>query len=309
MSLEQKMEAAIRGAPLAQGLRRELGDVRTLVLTIIAVSAGLLALAATGFGAALELVTIGLLLAGAALAGAQVGRGVRRLVDFYRLAESASSEDDLKSAGLAFADGVAALGIGAFFLLLSFLGARGVRGGAAGAAGATEESAETATRLKAGSDPPPRPNEPLKVTRRIPEKTTGTDPGGRIAGASEQENSVDELLRSEGRDVQPNPLEGQPGAGRQGDRLVDGKLTEIKSVSGVNSPDGDSLSGAVANRVMNARGQAQDIIVDARQQPGMTQEIAERGIRRAYGADNLTGAKIQSIRVIGNDFDITVPRE
>ena len=59
---------------------------------------------------------------------------------------------------------------------------------------------------------------------------------------------------------------------------------------------------------MDAQGQAPNVIVDVRQQSGMTREIAERGIRRAYGADNASGAKIQSIRVIGNGFDVTVPR-
>jgi filamentous hemagglutinin len=56
------------------------------------------------------------------------------------------------------------------------------------------------------------------------------------------------------------------------------------------------------------RGQATQIVVDARGQAGMTQEIAEQGIRRAYGADNKLGGKIYSIRVIGPGFDITVPR-
>jgi hypothetical protein len=81
------------------------------------------------------------------------------------------------------------------------------------------------------------------------------------------------------------------GQGRQGDRLADGRLTELKSLSGVKNPNPDTLSAAIANRVMNARGQALDIIVDVRQQPGMTQTIAQRGIGRAYGADNTSGEK------------------
>jgi hypothetical protein len=35
----------------------------------------------------------------------------------------------------------------------------------------------------------------------------------------------------------------------------------------------------------------------------MTKEIAERGVSRAYGAADEAGAKIQSIRVLGNGFD------
>jgi hypothetical protein len=59
---------------------------------------------------------------------------------------------------------------------------------------------------------------------------------------------------------------------------------------------------------MDARGQGTQIIVDASDQAGMTRSIAERGIRRAYGADNKLGGKIRSIRVIGMGFDITIPR-
>lgn len=40
----------------------------------------------------------------------------------------------------------------------------------------------------------------------------------------------------------------------------------------------------------------------------LTQEIAERGISRAFGADDQSGSKIDSIRIVGPDFDITVPR-
>ena len=48
---------------------------------------------------------------------------------------------------------------------------------------------------------------------------------------------------------------------------------------------------------MNARGQA-----------GMTAEIAERGIGQAFGQDNKTGSKIQSITVITPEGTLYVPR-
>jgi hypothetical protein len=38
----------------------------------------------------------------------------------------------------------------------------------------------------------------------------------------------------------------------------------------------------------------------------MTLELAERAIRRAYGAD--ATRRIQQIRILGSGFDITVPR-
>ena len=153
--------------------------------------------------------------------------------------------------------------------------------------------------------PPPRQ---LESGTHAPGRPATPPAAERIPGSTDGEHAIDQLLRQEGREVKANPMEGVRGAGRQGDRLVDGVPTEEKSISGVKKPDADSLSSAIARRVMDGRGQARNIIVDTRQQTGVTREIAERGIRRAYGADNATGAKIQSIRVIGTDFDITLPR-
>jgi hypothetical protein len=83
---------------------------------------------------------------------------------------------------------------------------------------------------------------------------------------------------------------------------------EYKTISGVTELTADHLSAAFANRVMNGRGQAVHIVVDVRQQAGMTREIAERGIARAYGADRATGSRIESIYVIGDGFLIAAPR-
>jgi hypothetical protein len=138
--------------------------------------------------------------------------------------------------------------------------------------------------------------------------STPSPASARIPGSSDEEYAVDQYLTSKGDKVEKNPLEGKPGAGRQPDRLVNGVPTEYKTLSGVENPTADSLSAAEASRIMDARGQSSHIIVDVRGQQGVTREIAERGVARAYGADNVTGAKIQSIRIIGNDFDITVPR-
>lgn len=135
----------------------------------------------------------------------------------------------------------------------------------------------------------------------------------RIPGASDAEHAVDELLRSEGRQVQFNILEGEQGAGRQGDRFIDGVRTEYKNVSGVSEQasieqTSDAISKAISSRIMDGRGQATHIIVDVRGQAGMTESIARRAIRRAYGADNPNGGKIQSIRIIGNGFSVIAPR-
>lgn len=122
----------------------------------------------------------------------------------------------------------------------------------------------------------------------------------------EHERDTARHLLEHGEEVQKNPNEGQPG---QGDALVNGENTEFKAIFGVVDTSEDGLSDAISCRIMDGRGQALNIVVNVSKQQGMTQAAAERGITRAYGADNKAGMKIQSIRVIGNSFDIKVPRK
>ena len=106
------------------------------------------------------------------------------------------------------------------------------------------------------------------------------------------------MLKGEGRDVEPNPLHGKAGAGRQAERLVDGVKTEYKSLE----------KGATSNTVRNVvsksvrgTGQARQIVIDARGS-GLTKAEAIRGIRRAMG---IASKKLDSIRVIGDGWDVT----
>ncbi len=124
--------------------------------------------------------------------------------------------------------------------------------------------------------------------------------------ADERERSIDRYLEGKGHTVEINPKEGVHDAGRQGDRYIDGKLTEYKSIHSVKNATTNGLSAAISSRAMDARGQAPHIIIDTREQIGMTEEIAEIGIKRAYGSDDVTfpSKKIQEIRIIGNGFDI-----
>ena len=121
--------------------------------------------------------------------------------------------------------------------------------------------------------------------------------------ADERERSIDRYLEGKGHTVEINPKEGVHDAGRQGDRYIDGKLTEYKSIHNVKNATSNSLSAAISSRAMDARGQAPHIIIDTREQTGMTEEIAKRGVERAYGADKYT-KKINEIRVIGIAFDL-----
>jgi hypothetical protein len=124
--------------------------------------------------------------------------------------------------------------------------------------------------------------------------------GGRELSAAEM-RVVGQLLR-EGRSVTVLAESTQAGV-RTADFLVDGIRTELKTISQLTSRD---ISGALGRRILEGAGQAPNIIADVRQQAGMTRELAERAARRAFGADTLH--RIQQIRIIGEGFDLIIPR-
>ena len=122
-------------------------------------------------------------------------------------------------------------------------------------------------------------------------------PAGRTLSA--EETAVANQLVAEGHTVEVLA----ESSVRTADFLVDGVRTELKSISNITSGD---PSGALGRRILDGAGQASNIIADVRQQAGMTEELARRAARRAYGADQ--GGRIQSIRLIGQGFDVTIPR-
>lgn len=85
--------------------------------------------------------------------------------------------------------------------------------------------------------------------------------------------------------------------------MTDGIKTELKTVSQLTGKD---MSGSLSRRILEGAGQASHIIIDARQQPGMTIEIAKQAARRAFGADG--AARLKNVRLLGRDFDLTIPR-
>jgi hypothetical protein len=121
-------------------------------------------------------------------------------------------------------------------------------------------------------------------------------PAGRTLSA--EETAIANQLVAEGHTVEAVA----ESTVRTPDFLVDGVRTELKSISNLTSSD---LSGALSRRIREGAGQASHIIVDVRQQAGMTEEVAQRAVIRAYGADKL--GRIQSVRLIGQGFDVTVP--
>jgi hypothetical protein len=155
--------------------------------------------------------------------------------------------------------------------------------------------------------PAPKPAEPAPgesaPSAAAPKPARGKLSGS-LDGLTPAERAAVEALLAEGRNVEVVPRTDK----RTPDFKIDGIATELKTISGVAKQTPEGLSAAIASRIMDGRGQANHILVSVLDQAGMTLEIATRGIRRAYGADNKSGGKIQSIRIIGQGFDVTVPR-
>jgi SCP1.201-like deaminase len=133
MTHEEKMEAAIHSANLGKDVLRELGDIKTLIATMVIVGGGLavagVAAAATGVGLLVEgvaAVGAGLLVAGAAMSGWQIGQGLNSLYDFFQQTrcDTATTPQQLDQAGKKFGEGVAKVGVGTVNLLLALLGGR-----------------------------------------------------------------------------------------------------------------------------------------------------------------------------------------
>jgi hypothetical protein len=121
-----------------------------------------------------------------------------------------------------------------------------------------------------------------------------------------EKSFVQEML-AWGKNVELIPRE--VNAGRTADFLLDGVKIELKTMTNVVDQTANGLSGALSSTIMKARGQSGNIIVDARGQAGMTREIAERGIIRAFGNDDRTGSKIQSVTVLTSKGPVLIPRK
>jgi filamentous hemagglutinin len=161
-------------------------------------------------------------------------------------------------------------------------------------------------------EPTGNPNGAIDDTKAV---QTGSQNSGINSNAGKLIGNLDNLTPAERVFVERQLSKGSQveiiptGADRTPDFEINGTRFELKTVSGVENATSDGISKAISNRVMNGRGQAVDIVVDATKQSGMTEEIAFRSISRAYGADKKAGAKIQSITIEGPGFSITVPRQ
>ena len=91
---------------------------------------------------------------------------------------------------------------------------------------------------------------------------------------------------------------------RTPDFVVDGVKTELKTISNLSGKD---LSASLSRRILDGAGQGSHIIIDARRQTGLTKEIAERAVVRAFVKQTKDlNVRITQVRLIGNNFEVTI---
>ena len=131
----------------------------------------------------------------------------------------------------------------------------------------------------------------------------GTSPRGRLEGSTEGLTNEEKGFVEEHLAAGNNVKVIEAGSNRTPDFSVNGGPPfELKTVSGIKNTTTDGISGAISNRIMNARGQSGNVVVDARGQANMTQEATQRAINRARGADDKASpdgqGKISNITVL-----------
>jgi Contact-dependent growth inhibition CdiA C-terminal domain len=117
---------------------------------------------------------------------------------------------------------------------------------------------------------------------------------------SPKEKELAEFLAKEGKVVEKLP-ENYSLPGRKADALVDGIKTEFKKLD--QRATNATLKSNISSSIKKG-GQARNMVIDARG-TGLTLEEAQRGLARAA---NITKGRIDSVRVLGDGFDITATK-
>jgi len=112
---------------------------------------------------------------------------------------------------------------------------------------------------------------------------------------SPEEKVIAEILANEGKHVR---AKAELKHKRSADSEVDGVLVEFKSFT-IKTADSGTVRNTI-NHSIRRGGQARHIIIDARTS-GLTKVEAVRGLIRAR---NLTRGMIDSVRIIGDAFDL-----
>ncbi|MFA5951349.1 MAG: hypothetical protein WC807_13800 [Hyphomicrobium sp.] len=145
-----------------------------------------------------------------------------------------------------------------------------------------------------------------KIPQKLPEFLIKKPTIGKITGNLDEVLPEEKRFYEELRDLGNNVEVIQRGPGRTPDIRINGVPHERKTVRRVQNTEPSRLSGSISSRILDARGQASNIIIDARSQQGMNKNVAEEAIRRAYGADSRNG--IDSITILTPDGPVFAPR-
>ena len=127
---------------------------------------------------------------------------------------------------------------------------------------------------------------------------------GRSLSASEKE-FADKMV-AEGKVVKARVESTEVGV-KNPDFEIDGEIVEFKYVSNLKGATADKLSARLSGRILDGGSQASKVTLNVTDQAGMTKDIAELGIKRAYGRLKQMGSeKMEAVRIYGKDFDITI---
>ncbi len=144
-------------------------------------------------------------------------------------------------------------------------------------------------------------------TDKLPEFLVRKPGKGKITGKLDDVTADERQFYEEMRDLGNNVEIVPRGVGRTPDVKLNGRSHELKTIKNVRRTEPDRLSGTISSRILDARGQAADVIINARDQAGMTKGIAVRAIHRAFKADNKKG--INSITILTPEGPVSIPRK
>jgi hypothetical protein len=112
-------------------------------------------------------------------------------------------------------------------------------------------------------------------------------------------------LAGRGHEVIARPASG---VGKTADFLVDGKPTELKTISNAKT---DSAATAVTKTIKEATKQGKNVIIDARNQRGLTEADARRAVENAFR--ETPKSALSNVQFLGrngkNSFELTVTRK
>lgn len=120
----EKMLMAAERSNVWDEIKNEIGDPKTLIASILAITAILFLIADTGFGLVAEVLAGIIAAISLGISVSNLYDGIVYLVEFVRISGYAGSQYDLDKAGDKFGKAVAKIGVNTLLALLSYLGAK-----------------------------------------------------------------------------------------------------------------------------------------------------------------------------------------